>query len=140
MFPRRECGQVCQYAQPGVTERGDDRLLPLTKRFKSGMRLRHIDRNIHGRPLAYRCVVSFRHWSRRLSGVIALDHHLYRCFADSETHTSANEHTCALWDRMLDVFSHVAEKLGQEHGLCRGVVCGAEPTDEADEMKNDVSA
>jgi len=83
--------------------------------------------------------------SRRISGLVALDHHLYRCFTDSDIHTSANEHARALRDRMPDVFSRVAEKLGRVHG---GLVVGewsaalnpGSLMGEEDEVKNYVSA
>ena len=81
----------------------------------------------------------------RVSGLVALDHHLYRCFTDSDIHASANDHARALRDRMPDVFSRVAEKLGRAHG---GLVVGEwsaalNPRSirgEAEEVKNYVSA
>ena len=94
---------------------------------------------------AYASFMSTLLGSRRVSGLVALDHHLYRCFTDSDIHTSANEHARALQDRMPDVFSRVAEKLGRVHG---GLIVGewsaalnpGSIRGEADEVKNYVSA
>ena len=113
--------------------------------------LRHIDGNIPiyvgdcWRIDSYAAYMNSLFDSRRISGLVALDHHLYRCFTDSDIHTSANEHARALRDRMPDVFSRVAEKLGRVHG---GLVVGewsaalnpGSLMGEEDEVKNYVSA
>lgn len=113
--------------------------------------LRHIDGNIPiyvgdcWRIDSYAAYMNSLFDSRRVSGLVALDHHLYRCFTDSDIHTSANEHARALRDRMPDVFSRVAEKLGRVHG---GLIVGewsaalnpGSLMGEEDEVKNYVSA
>ncbi|KAK2462626.1 hypothetical protein APHAL10511_005359 [Amanita phalloides] len=59
--------------------------------------------------------------SHRVTGLLALDHHLYRCFTDSDTHASASEHALALRERTPGGFSNAAEKLGRAYG---GLVVG----------------
>ncbi|KAF8638691.1 hypothetical protein AX17_002013 [Amanita inopinata Kibby_2008] len=57
-------------------------------------------------------------------GLVALDHHLYRCFTSQDISTSASEHARRLTnpsDHTFLTFSRVAEKLGRAYG---GLIVG----------------
>ncbi|KAF8631479.1 hypothetical protein AX15_002389 [Amanita polypyramis BW_CC] len=124
----------------------------LTKWYTATIKeLRHIDATIPvyigdcWQPEHYANYIHSLFTSRRIPGLVALDHHLYRCFTESDIRTSANEHAKALREHMPDLFARVAEKLGRVHG---GLIIGewsaalnpGSLRGEEDEVKNYVLA
>lgn len=54
-------------------------------------------------------------------GLLVLDHHLYRCFTESDIRTSAMEHAENVTTNMKAAFTRINEKVGRVHG---GVIVG----------------